>query len=596
MNKPYDMSKASHVYRRLLGYVKDYWKGFALAIGSLVVVAATETSFAAIMKPLLDGSFVEKDPDIIRLMPIVIVGVFILRGIATFISNYCMRWVARNVIRDLRSQLFEHILRLPINYFDTTSSSHVSVKIVNHVEQVSQAATTVITIVVRDTLTVIGLLGWMFYLNWRLSMVFIVIIPVMALLIRFISLRFRAISRNIHHSIGDVLHVAKEAIDGQRVIKIFGGQERERQQFSKVNEYNRQQNMKMAVANALNEPVTQLVASFALAGIIYFATDKAMLDEITVGTFMSLIAAMMLLMPSLKRLTNINAQLQNGITACQSVFELIDQPAELDAGSTKMEKASGKIEYRDVMFRYTGYDEPFMRDISFIAHPGQTVAFVGRSGSGKSTLVSLLPRFYEVSGGTIFIDGQDIRDVPLEDLRRQIALVTQHITLFNDTIANNIAYGTLGQVSREDVIRAAKAANVMEFIEQLPQGLETLVGENGILLSGGQRQRLAIARALLKNAPILILDEATSALDTESERLVQNALEKLMSQRTTLVIAHRLSTIEKADRIIVLDHGRIVETGSHMELLAMNGYYTRLHQMQFHDADIDRKSPLHDQA
>lgn len=585
MEKYNDMSKASHVYRRLLTYVRPYWKGFALAILTMVVIAATETAFVAMMKPLLDGSFVEKDPEIIKWMPILLVGVFLLRGIAGFISTYCMTWVGRNVIRDMRMEVFSHILRLPISYFDNQTSSHLTVKLINHVEQIYSASTSVITVLIRDTLTVIGLLAWMLYLNWQLSAVFLIIGPLIALVVAVISKRFRAISRNIQNSMGDVLHSAKESVEGQRVVKVFGGHEHEYQNFLNNVEYNRRQHMKMAVTNAMNAPLVQIIASFALAAIIYIATSGDMLEEVSVGTFMSLMAAMMLMMPALKRLTNINGPLQMGIAASESVFSLIDQPAEEDSGTRTLGNQSCQVEYRNVGFRYEGYDEDFLQGLSFVAKPGETIAFVGRSGSGKSSLVSLLPRFYQPSTGEVLIDGHSVTEYTLDSLRDKVALVTQQITLFNDTIANNIAYGSLRQSSREAIMQAAEDANAMEFIRELPDGLETMVGENGVLLSGGQRQRLAIARALLKNAPILILDEATSALDTESERLVQRALERLMSDRTTLVIAHRLSTIEQADKIVVMDNGKIVESGSHAELLKQQGYYAKLHQLQFHDTE-----------
>ncbi len=585
MNNPNNNNTSVHVYRRLLGYVKPYWKGFILAIITMVMIAGTEVGFVALMKPLLDGSFVEKDPDIIKWMPFLLVGVFLLRGVAGFISTYCMTWVGRNVIRDLRMLMFAHILRLPVSYFDTQTSSHLTVRLINHVEQIYSASTSVLMVLVKDSLTVLGLLAWMFYLNWQLAMVFMVIGPIIALVVAVISRRFRVISRNIQNSMGDVLHSAKESVEGQRVVKIFGGHGHEYQTFRKNVEYNRRQHMKMAVANAMNAPLVQLIASFALAAVIYIATSGDMMEEVSVGTFMSLMAAMMLMMPALKRLTNINAQLQAGIAACESVFEVIDTPAETDHGELKLECLTQGIEYRNVSFHYPGQAENVLNEISFEAKPGETVAFVGRSGSGKSTLVSLLPRFYSATEGEVVIDGHRLEAYQLESLRDSIALVTQQITLFNDTVANNIAYGSLRAATQEEVEQAAEAANAMEFIRKLPEGLNTMVGENGVLLSGGQRQRIAIARALLKNAPILILDEATSALDTESERLVQRALERLMSNRTTLVIAHRLSTIEQADKIVVMDNGRIVESGTHQALLAQQGYYAKLHRLQFRDAD-----------
>ncbi len=585
MNNPSNNNTSVHAYRRLLSYVKPYWKGFLLAIATMMVIAATEVGFVALMKPLLDGSFVEKDPDVIKWMPFLLVGIFLLRGVAGFISTYCMTWVGRNVIRDLRMLMFAHILHLPVSYFDSQTSSHLTVKMINHVEQLYSASTTVLTVLVKDSLTVIGLLAWMFYLNWQLAMVFLVIGPIIALVVAIISKRFRVISRNIQNSMGDVLHSAKESVEGQRVVKIFGGHGHEYQTFHKNVEYNRRQHMKMAVANAMNAPLVQLIASFALAAVIYIATSGDMMEEVSVGTFMSLMAAMMLMMPALKRLTNVNVQLQAGIAACESVFEVMDTAAEVDQGSLRIERLTQGIEYRNVSFHYPGQAENVLKNISFEAKPGETIAFVGRSGSGKSTLVSLLPRFYPASEGEVLIDGHPVEAYQLENLRDNIALVTQQITLFNDTLANNIAYGSLRGATQEEVEQAAEDANAMEFIGKFPEGLNTMVGENGILLSGGQRQRIAIARALLKNAPILILDEATSALDTESERLVQRALERLMSNRTTLVIAHRLSTIERADKIVVMDDGGIVESGSHQELLAQQGYYAKLHKLQFHDIE-----------
>lgn len=576
---------AAQIYRRLLGYVAPHWKIFVLASIALALVAGSQTSFVALMKPMLDGSFVERDPDVIKYTPWVMMALFLARGFGGFIASYLMAWMGREVIKKLRAELFEQLLRLPVSFYDVTPSGSLISKFIYDVEQVAQSVTSAITVLVRDTLTVIGLLGYMFYINWILASIMLVGGPMIGYVISVISKRFRRYSTRIQNSMGDVTQVAEEVIDGQRVIKTFGGQAYESQRFDEINERNRHLNMKMETTNAASVPVVQFISASASAAVIYVATSEPFLDTLTVGTFVSFIAAMMMMYGPMKSLTQINATLQKGIAAAQSIFNFIDMDAEIDNGTVEMKKCHGTVVYQGINFSYGTDTGEVLRDINFEAKAGQTIAFVGRSGSGKSTLVNLLPRFYLPKSGVIRIDGYNINNIRLQDLRDQISLVNQHITLFNDTIENNIAYGRLGGANRDEVVKAATAAHAMEFIEQLPEGLDTLVGENGVLLSGGQRQRLAIARALLKNSPILILDEATSALDTESERYIQDALEVLMANRTTLVIAHRLSTIEHADLIVVMDKGQVIETGRHEELLAEKGHYAALHSMQFRDVE-----------
>lgn len=574
----------SQIYKRLLGYAWQHATVFIFAIIGMAVVASTEAGFAWIMKPMLDGSFVEKDPVIIRWLPLGLLAIFVVRGVASFVATYGMEYVGRNIIRDMRQQMFTRLMRLPLAFYDRNSSGQLTSKLIYDVERVSQAATKAVTIVVRDTFTIIGLMVLMFYTSWKLAIVFFLIGPVITVLVVAVSKRFRRISQRIQASMGNVTQLSQQITEGHRVVKIFGGEECEDKQFSKANEYNRRQNMKLAATRAVSVPISQFLGACGLAVILYIATSKEMIEALTVGTFMSFVAASMLLLAPMKRLTMVQSTVQQGIAAAQSVFLLLDEEAEKDTGTKTLSSVQGDVEFKNVSFSYEKEKGEVLKDISFSAVAGETVAMVGRSGSGKSTLVSLLPRFYDIELGEIRVDGVPVQELKLDDLRSHISLVSQDITLFDDTVFNNIAYGALAECSEEEVIAAARAAHADEFITELPEGYQTQVGDKGVLLSGGQRQRIAIARALLKNAPILILDEATSALDTESERYIQDALGSLMKSRTTLVIAHRLSTIENADKILVMRDGAIVESGTHAELLAAGKDYASLYQLQFDDS------------
>jgi len=572
---------STQLYLRLLRYVAPYWQAFAVSIITLIVVAATEAALPALMKPLLDGTFVERDPVLIRLIPVLIILLFLVRGVATFAGSYTSNWVGNKVVMDLRNEMFRKLLHLPNHYYADHPTGTLISKLTFDVTQVTTAATSVITVAVKDSLTIVGLLGWMFYLNWKLTLIGLVIAPPIVYIVRVVSLRLREMSRETQRAMGELNQVVEEAIEGQKVVKIFGGQDYEAQRFHETNNWVRRYTMKQVSAAAANVPIVQLLAAVAIAGIIYLVTAQSATDKTTVGSFVSFIAAMLMLTAPLKRLTGVNEYLQRGLAAAESVFELLDQQAEKDQGKVELQRAKGEIRFEGLSFSYGDPARLALRDINLTIQPDETVALVGASGSGKTTLANLVPRFYHPTRGRILLDGHDLEELRLASLRANIALVSQDVVLFNDTVVANIAYGAMSKVSETEIIAAGEAAHAMEFIRELPQGLNTLVGENGVKLSGGERQRLAIARAMLKNAPVLILDEATSALDTESERHVQAALDTLMQGRTTLVIAHRLSTIEHADRIVVLADGGIAEIGTHQALLARSGVYARLYQMQF---------------
>lgn len=579
------MTKAASsrdLYLRLLQYVRPYWKAIVLSLVATAIMAATEPMFPALLKPLLDEGFAKPGgaADNPLLIPLGIVGVFFLRGIFNYLSSYGFSWVSNRVIADIRAEMYQRMVNLPSSYFQKYASSVPLTKIAYDVNGVASAATNVIVTVLKDGLVIIGLLGWLLWLNWQLTLICFALIPAVAWAMRTFSGRLRKASRAAQVSIASMVQVLQETAHCERVIKVFGGEAQEAARFHHTNDEVRRQNMRQAIAAAATNPIVQMFAAIAVAVVIYVAQIQSASGQMTVGSFVSFITALLMLLSPLRHIADINAPLQRGLAAAESVFQLLDQAAEYDEGQIDAGRATGQLIFRDLAFRYDSAERNALTGINLTIEPGQTVALVGQSGGGKSTLAALVPRFYNPASGSILLDGNDLQALSLHSLRRNIAYVSQDVLLFNDTVAANIAYGDMAAAPREAIESAAAAANALEFIRALPNGFDTMIGENGNNLSGGQRQRLAIARAILKDAPILILDEATSALDNESERLVQGALENLMQKRTTLVIAHRLSTIEKADCIVVLGEGRVLEAGRHGELLAKNGAYARLYSLQ----------------
>lgn len=571
------------IYRRLIGYSLREKRALLLALLGLVAGAITQPLFAWSLEPLLDKAINQRDPLTIQWLPLGILGIFLLRGGAMFLSGYYAGLVGRIVVKTLRDEVFSQLLRMPVRFFESSSSGKLLSYVSYHIEQVANTSIRGVTSLIQDSATIIGLLGLMFWHSWQLTLGMLVIVPLIAGVIAWVTRRLRQLSHKVQDSVGDVTQIANEMIRGYKVVRIFNGEQYELRRFSAANEQNIELQMKRMVLELLSTPVVQFMVAVALAAIVFVATRDAMLDALTPGVFMSFIMSMILLLTPIRNLTQLNAQLQTAIAAGEGIFELLDSPTEPDHGAQSLSHCQGAVTFHDVSFAYPGTDKQVLSHINLDVAPGEKIALVGKSGSGKTTLVNLLPRFHDVREGEILLDGTPLQAIRLQSLRSQIAYVGQEVVLFNDTVRNNIAYGDMRKLPDAQVKAAAEAAHALEFIEKLPQGFDTLIGDNGVMLSGGQRQRLSIARAILSNAPILILDEATSALDTESERHIQEALECLLENRTTFMIAHRLSTIENADRILVMQDGAIVESGKHADLLELNGYYARLHAMQFHE-------------
>ena len=568
------------LYLRLLTHVRPYWRQFAGGILAMVILAATEPAIPALLKPILDGSFVEGDPDIIFWTPILLVALFVIRGLMTFASNVTFQWVSGRLVFDLRRLMFERILTLPTHFFDAASTGNTISILTYNVSQVASAATRVLTVLVRDSLTLVGLIAYMFYLNWMLACMVFLVMPLIAFVVLLLGKRLRMLSKALQNQVGDMTHVLEEGVRGHKVIKVFQGEEDERSRFVKMANWVRRYELKIEVAGSAHIPLIETIASLMVATLIYVGTHDTIAGELSVGGFVAFLAALGLLFSPVKRLTGINRHLQKGIAAAESVFDLIDESPEQNSGKQQIAHAEGRLVFNDVHFRYPEAKEDALKGVSFSVEPGTTLALVGASGGGKTTIASLVPRFYNPTSGTITLDGVDLQELSLESLRCNLSYVGQESILFNDTVAANISYGKR-EATLDEIREVARNAYALDFIEQLPQGFDTPIGEDGVRLSGGQRQRLSIARAFLKDAPVLLLDEATSALDNESERHVQAALKQLTKNCTTIVIAHRLSTIEHADRILLIKKGRMVESGTHAELLEKGGEYNNLYRHQF---------------
>ena len=572
------------LYKRLFGYLRQYYKVFLVSTVAMTIAAATEPLFALLMKPLIDEGFVEKNSSIMNMIPLAIIGLFLLRGLTSFINDYTSTYLSGHLVQSLRKELFDKMLSLPTTYYDNNATGRTISRITNDVGQITVAGFNVITVVIKDGVTAIGLMALLLYTDWQLTLITLVVLPGVALCVRFVAKRLRGLSRRSQILMGQLTQILSESVDCAKIVKIYGGQRFESVRFDRASNDIRRNQIKQNSTSSLNTGITQLIIAMALALILYLATQRAQSNNFTAGNFMSFLTAMLLLFAPIKRITSISQSLQIGLAAAESVFGFLDEQSEPDNGTIELSRTTGNIQFHQVRFRYEGANINAINNLNLTIPAGKTVALVGFSGSGKTTVTSLIPRFYLPTSGHISLDNIPIDDYTLGSLRAQMALVSQEVVLFNDTVAANIRYAK-PESSFEEVVAAAKAANALEFIETMPEQFDTLIGENGVKLSGGQRQRLAIARALLKNAPILILDEATSALDTQSERLVQAALDNLMQNRTTLVVAHRLSTIEGADLILVMEQGQVVEEGTHEQLIQLEGRYALLHKMQFKDKE-----------
>ena len=569
-------------FKRLWPTIKPFKAGLVVSGIALVLNALADSGLIYLLKPLLDDGFGKANNSFLKIMAFVVVGMIILRGITNFISNYCLAWVSGKVVMTMRRRLFKHLMFMPVSFFDRNSTGKLLSRITYDSEMIASSSSGSLITIVREGAYIISLLAVMFYTSWELTLVLFVIGPIIAVLITIVSKIFRKLSKNLQDSMGELTATTEQMLKGHKVVLSFGGQYIEEERFNKVSNNMRRKGMKMVTADSISDPVVQIIASLALAAVLFLATTPLIAeDNLSAGSFTVVFSSMLAMMRPLKSLTNVNSQFQRGMAACQTLFAILDLEPEKDNGTYQAEPAKGALEFKNVSFAYQGKEELALNNISFSVPAGKTVALVGHSGSGKSTIANLVTRFYDIEQGEILLDGVNIQDYRLSNLRENCAVVSQQVHLFNDTIANNIAYAAQDKYSREEIIAAAKAAYALEFIEKLPQGFDTVIGENGASLSGGQRQRLAIARALLRNSPVLILDEATSALDTESERAIQSALDELKRDRTVIVIAHRLSTIENADEILVIDHGEIRERGNHKALLEQNGAYKQLHSMQF---------------